>query len=325
MMYNLYRFFQSFILSFRFSALCCIVFYCLSTITIAQPNDTFLNKMQQNFTNRKEDPLCAHAQVVWEAATQGYALRQNQRDSEARTVFVQIQAELERKMIEELLSQKGAKAVWIIHTPLIATPVVTEGAISPGLVSASVLADKDQTRVINSLDRAHLIRRFLAAGGTLIIAFSADHREGKEGRTKEQIAIYEKLKKQYFKQLIEFPIASTHFPQGNYPLDKIGATYFLQTAQGTFEATNRGLQINDARDNATWGLWLQDRQNPNPHVIKRLSEVMGFLEQAGLSDVITQHFAAFNMLPEETMGIFSRYVPQTKSNWKEYNARKPSD
>lgn len=300
-MYNLYRS-QRFLKAIFHSALC---FAMIFSVSIAKAHEIapFLTKTDQSIAARAENGLISpSAYALWqEAFSQGTVLRHNQKDKDARTAFVEIQAELEQQMIRAI-AQKDTKALWIIHTPLIATPVVTEGLISEGLVSTSILQETDRTRVSTSLERSKLMRLFLNRGGFLIVAYAASQREGEKGRTPSQIAIFEKLKKQYPKQLIEFPIASSHFSEGNYPLDKIGATYFLREPHGKFEMTNRGLQINDARDNATWGLWIN---HPDFDISSRLNEVMLFLEQAGLREQISLHCQEHHISPKEILSFFS--------------------
>lgn len=289
-MYNLYRSCLFFLRLFRALPLCVSIFV-VPSMALSQAQGSFLNRVHQEIVDHKGAPLLSPPTIaLWqEAFSRGVVLRHHQQDKTARTAFVEIQAELERQMIKAL-SQKGTKAVWIFHTPLIATPVVTEGAMSEGLVSSAILKEQDSDRIKTALDRAKLIRLFLNKGGIIVIAYAKQERLQ---RTPSQIAIFEALKKQYPKQLIDFPIATKHFVDGQYPLDKIGATYFLQEPQGMVEITNRGLQINDAQNDATWGLWLHEREHPHSTVSKRLTEVLSFLEQAGLREKLNSEDALF--------------------------------
>lgn len=288
-MYNLYRSCLFFLRLFRALPLCVSIFV-VPSMALSQSQGSFFKRVDQEIAGHKGAPLLSPSTIaLWqEAFSRGVVLRHHQQDKTARTTFVEIQAELERQMIKTL-SHKGTKALWILHTPSIATPVVTEGGLSEGLVSPAILKEKDSDRLKTALDRAKLIRLFLNKGGIVVIAYAQDNLQ----RTPSQIAIFEALKKQYPKQLIDFPIAMKHFVDGKYPLDKIGATYFLQEAQGVVEITNRGLQISDARNDATWGLWLQERQQPHSTVSKRLSEVLSFLEQAGLREKLKSEDALF--------------------------------
>src|SRR5207237_1072977 len=109
----------------------------------------------------------------------------------------------------------------------------------------------------------------------------------KTGRTAEQVAVFEKLKAQYPRQLIDFPIDPKDLPGGKFPKDKIGATYFMHYPNGeVIEMTNLGVQIKEAHDGATWGVWQHKRSDPRPEVTKRVYEIVQFLEQANIREVI---------------------------------------
>lgn len=271
----------------------------------ANEKGSFLSQANQNFNHASSPLLSPSTMALWhEAFSQGYVLRKNQSDKEARPVFVALQAQLEGQMIQAM-SPKGTKALWIIHTPLVATPLVTEGALSEHLASAEILAEDPSQRLITSLERAKLIRLFLNRGGFLIVAYSGVKQDAKSGRTPSQLAIYEKLKQQYPSQIIDFPISAEHFSERNYPLDKIGATYFFQYPHGKFEMTNCGFQLNDVRNNATWGVWLHEKQHPNPVVTQRLNEVLAFLNQAGLREKIQQHSQEHQLSKKELISFFN--------------------
>ena len=249
-------------------------------------------------------PFDKSTQAVWQTlSSQGYAKMSGKSDKEARTIFVTLQAYLEASMTDTPFE----KGIWIIHTPLIATPVVTNGQLSEGLVAPEILKDPDTTRVDVALKRADIIRTFLKKGGTLIIAHAANQREGSLGRTPEQIRIFEKLKKEYPKQLIEFGINPKLLLNQEFPRDKIGATYFMERqGSDTLEITQRGVQIHDAKP-GTWGIWQQTREKPIALVTKQIQEIMQFLDKAGLHEKLIQHAQQHGLSPDQFFSLLTPY------------------
>ena len=286
--------------------------------------------------------------VVVEIKSKGYAIRKEMADKQARSVFVQIQASSERIAVDEVaktttsdeVARKAyvqlqsatekaitdrlhavntlgrmARSVWIIHTPTIATPCVTNGIPTPNLLAEDIM--KDEARKNLTLSRATIIRDYLQAGGVLIVAYDSAH-EG--GRTPEQRDIYQKLIAQYPQQIIDFPIdintkqAKLELATPDYPLDLIGATYLLEdTHHQTFEMTNLGVQANDPRlkdpdNNATWGVWMQNRSQPIPEVTQRMGVVFDFLQKAGLNQVLHNHAKQHNINTDEYARLLSRYM-----------------
>jgi hypothetical protein len=205
---------------------------------------------------------------------------------------------------------------------VIATPCVTEGKPSPQLLANEIL--QDETRRNLTLMRATIIRDYLRAGGVLIVAYNKAERQEilddakkvvQKGRTAEQVAIFEKLKAEYPKQVIDFPMdlkahqARLKFSDQNYPIDMIGATYIMEdTAGDIFEMTNLGVQANEPRKDATWGVWTQTRSHEIPDVRKRMGKVMQFLQNAGLNQVLCEHAEHHKINPDQFAGLLSRYI-----------------
>ncbi len=355
---------------------------------------TLLEELQ-NFTTSvfsterlvPEEPVRESGKVVMaEIKSKGFAIRKNQLDKQARSVFVTIQASAERKAVDDVAkattdapkqlpevkvekplespasnavgsdevvrkayvslqtaSEKAivdrisavkalgriAKSIWIIHTPTIATPCVTEGTVTPSLLAEEIM--KDETRKALTLSRASIVRDYLKAGGVLVVAYDKDQREEKldaankvivAGRTPKQIEIFEQLKKEFPAQIIDFPMGINEKkaqlglkdPQNpdkfaTYPDDMIGATYLIEDTYGQrFEMTNLGVQANNPHDDATWGVWMQNRSNSVPEVTQRMSKVLSFLEKAGLNQALDKHAQQYKINPDDFAPLFSRYL-----------------
>lgn len=214
-------------------------------------------QVKSPFSGIRVDLKQSKTQALWDQVQkQGWVLVEGMPDQETRPYFTQIQFQSELAMLNRLEKSAGkAKAIWIIHTPLMATPLVT--AESPGTIT-----------------RASIMRRFLENGGIIIAAYSL---QDNSKRTDVERATFSQLKSSFPTQLIDLPI------EGKYPLDKIGATYFFQDELGEiFEMTNLGTQVNDQDRNATWGLWFQERNHAQSAVTARIQLIMHFLQQAKL-------------------------------------------
>ncbi len=237
-----------------------------------------------------------------------------------------VQAAVKRKITERLSATKDekiAKSIWIIHTPTIATPCVTVGSPTPQLLAEEIMNNP----VLKSLtlSRANIIRDYLKAGGILIVAYDKAQRQEvidpatkaivAKGRTADQVAIFEQLKAAYPKQIIDFPIdlkskqEKLKLATASYPLDMIGATYLMEDTFGKkFEMTNLGVQANDPRNDATWGVWMQNRSEAVPEVTQRMAIVFSFLQNAGLNQVLNTHAQRFGIDPDEFSPLLSRYM-----------------
>lgn len=297
----------------------------MSSFALQAKEISFLQQLKQNYLEegkKADEKLSPSHLFLQELLKQGSATRTGT-DKEMRAIFLPLQALMEQEMIKSLSAAQPAKlsafsenirSIWIIHAALMATPLVTEGQLSEKLVSPAVLADPNKERIQTSLKRAALMRAYLAQGGILITAYPADKRAGPHGRTPEQIAIFEKLKKQYPQQLIEFPIPVDALPQGQYPPEKIGATYIMQEPSGhVFELTNQGTQIADAPDGVKWSVWLQERHLPDPKTTQRLCQMMHFLEKAGLQEVIQQHAVQYGQNPQAYFVLLAPYLANQKN------------
>ncbi|MCS5709967.1 hypothetical protein [Candidatus Berkiella aquae] len=246
-------------------------------------------------------------------------------DKVIRKAYVELQTVSEKVIVDRLNAVKDlgriAKSIWIIHTPMIATPCVTDGTPTPKLVAEEII--KDDARRNLTLSRAAIIRDYLAAGGVLITAYDGAQREEKlaedgtvvsSGRTKVQIEIFEKLKEQFPTQIIDFPMdlktrqAKLGLNAAVYPDEMIGATYLIEDTYGQrFEMTNQGVQAIQPRDDAQWGVWMQNRSHPVLEVSKRMAKVCGFLQNAGLNQVLAEHALKHNINQDDFAPLLNRY------------------
>lgn len=224
-------------------------------------------------------------------------------DDSMRESFVGLQQSSENKMVQHIISEKKlgklAQSIWIIHTPTVATPCVSDGTPTPNLMTDEIMSDEKRKAL--TLSRANIIRDYLEAGGVLIVAYDATQ---VKQRNQQQLDIYEKLKLQYPKQIIDFPMQL----QTTYPDEMIGATYIIQDTDSKFEMTNLGVQANATRDDATWGVWMHNRQTAVLEVTQRMCKVLSFLNTAGLNQVLANHAYKHNIDPDEFAGLLSRYI-----------------
>lgn len=240
-------------------------------------------------------------------------------DVVARQAYVSLQTASEKHIVNRISAAKDlgriAKSIWVIHTPMIATPCVTNGEPTPKLLAEEIMQDEARRKL--TLSRAEIIRDYLQAGGILLVAYNAAEREEQfneknevvvPGRTKAQIAIYEKLRTEYPKQIIDFPM-TLRAENGKYPDDMIGATYLVEDTFGkVLEMTNRGVQANTPHDDAQWGVWMHNRQQAVPEVSQRMAKVFSFLKRNGLAQVFDEHARKYNIESDEYAKLLSRYV-----------------
>ena len=282
-------------LSSQFILACLLAFW----FTLATANNPlFLQKIYQDPPYFSDTALHETFKNIWqEIISEGASVREGLPDSQARPLYSGIQAHIEKQMT----ATEFAKSVWIFHTPLISMAAITEDTLKLPPMEFSDLSTR-------TVWRAHNLREYLSKGGTVVIAYVANRREGQFGRTKAQLAVFEKLKTKHPKQIIEFAISPSYLPNGYFPQEKIGATYFMQTTKGeTFEMTNRGVQIQDARDGAHWGIWLQMREMPKAQTTKQIQDIMQFLEQAGLHEAISTHAQQQGLAPDTLFSLLGPY------------------
>lgn len=238
-------------------------------------------------------------------------------DTVARQAYISLQAASEKAITDRISAAKSlgriAKSIWVIHTPVIATPCVTDGNPTPNLLAEEIMQDDARRKL--TLSRAEIIRDYLKAGGVLVVAYNGQEREeildaqGKvisPGRTKAQVAIYEALRKEYPAQIIDFPM---DLKKEAYPDDMIGATYLVEDTYGQrFEMTNRGVQANKPHDDAEWGVWMHNRSQSVPEVTQRMGNVFSFLQKAGFNAVLDRHAREHKINQDDYAPLLSRYI-----------------
>lgn len=222
-----------------------------------------------------------------------------------------------------------AHSIMIIHTPTPATPLILPGQTSStakvdsssvsslqDFMSPDVLKDKERLEV--TLKRQNILRDYLAAGGIIVVAY-----EGKR-RGARPLEEYEQLMAAYPAQIIDFPIDDAYLMKKEdgsyqYPLDKIGATYLLSDRAGHIcDISNRGVQANDPRQDASWSLAIQDRVAPKPAANAVVAEAMDFLEEAGLVARLKRHFEKNNMDLDKYADLLGPYLNLKASAYQKH-------
>ncbi len=253
-------------------------------------------------TGISDPTLNQTAQTLWqEVIVNGYATRVGKTDKEVRTPFSALQCHIENRIVESIDKgdPKAIVPLWVMHTHAIATPLVTEGGLDKQLVSSDVANDKDTTRLNIASQRSKTLRSYLEKGGILLVVYQ-DTPNHDGGRTKAQKRIYDKLKKRYASQIIDFPVA-------NFPQNLTGATYLVPQKGGVFEMTNRGAQIQHDGKDITWGVWIQEREHAKPMVTQQIQTVFQFLDQAGLQQKLADHAKLNGRAPETFFALGKHY------------------
>lgn len=174
-------------------------------------------------------------------------------DLQMRPIFVGLQAAIEQTLTRLLATGEIAWAHGIIHTPTPATPCCMEAQVSPGLIDPQIEADPD--RLATVVSRASIVRSYLAAGGTLTIAYPA---AGIEQRSPEQRSIYKQLLESYPDHAYNLPLLCEELD-----FDAIGATYIFEDGQKErFLFSIRAPQANAPSDEQLWVLWFGSVEEP---------------------------------------------------------------
>ncbi|PWU14858.1 MAG: hypothetical protein C5B45_03665 [Chlamydiae bacterium] len=194
-------------------------------------------------------------------------------DKKERPYYVTLQAIVEHVLAHDLnkniKSLKGA-----ILTPMPATPLCTEGQISPGLINPDM--KDDPRRLLTVESRPTIIRNYLYKGGELDICYP---RKGIDERTEDQRKIYQEAKEKY-PSLSDHPLDCKEVRN-----DLIGAFYlFKDDNEKEFGFAIKATQANDAPEIGSFGLWF-DKSDPSTATGVRISEMEKFIDNPNSSSL----------------------------------------
>lgn len=198
----------------------------------------------------------------WNAlATQG-VIEVTDTDAKVRPAFVALQA-----IVEDVFSKELGKSVksltGVIHTPMPATPLCTQGEISPELVSSEVAADPLRAFTVKA--RVTILRDYLHLGGTLYVAYP---REGAKKRTEGQLNIYKTELAKYETRLFDRPLDMPEMDA-----ETVGAFYIVENQEGKkYAFAIKMTQATSPQDMGSFGLWFG--QKDSSPIAKRIESVM---------------------------------------------------
>ena len=188
-------------------------------------------------------------------------------DKRERPYYVTLQAIVEHVLAydlnKEIRALRGA-----ILTPMPATPLCTEGQISPGLINPDM--KDDPRRLLTVESRSTIIRDYLYKGGALDVCYP---RKGIDERSKEQQEIYQKAKEEY-SSLSDYPLDCEKVRN-----DLIGAFYlFKNDKDEEFGFAIKATQANDAPEIGNFGLWF-DKAGSSTATGIRVLEMEKFIKE----------------------------------------------
>jgi hypothetical protein len=200
----------------------------------------------------------------WHELVQNGVLEVTGTDEEVRPYFVALQGIVEHVLALEL--NKEVKAlVGVIHTPMPATPLCTDGSISNDLVDPSVT---DPYRLFTVKLRASIIRTYLGKCADLYICYP---RDGLSRRKPEQQKIYHQELENHSSHLFDRPLDCQSIDS-----DLIGAFYLFTNKQGkTFAFAIKMTQVNNPQDIGNFSLWFGELDHPA--IKDRVTKVKEFI------------------------------------------------
>ncbi len=235
------------------------------------------NKVKQTIENSSNVPglkseefssLRLGIAECWEELVEKGVLEVTATDKDVRPYFVALQGIIEHVLAHEL--NKSVKSLTgVIHTPMPATPLCTEGNVSKELVDSSI--EEDPLRLFTVKARTTIIRDYLFQGGDLYIVYP---KEGINKRNESQQQIYKKELENYPTHLFDYPLDCT-----SIDTDLIGAFYLFKSAEGkTFAFAIKMTQANSPQDLGSFGLWFGE-VNKSP-IQNRISSVLDLLKHS---------------------------------------------
>ena len=187
-------------------------------------------------------------------------------DKAVRPYFVALQGIVEHVLAYELGKSVNSLSA-VIHTPMPATPLCTEGNISEELVDSSIA--KDPLRLLTVKARTTIIRDYLFQGGDLYVLYP---KAGLAKRTETQQQIYRTELNRYPTHLFDRPLDCESIKD-----ELIGACYLFKNSEGkTFAFAIKITQANDPQNLGNFGLWFGEFDRASP-VYSRVSNVLNNL------------------------------------------------
>lgn len=166
-------------------------------------------------------------------------------DKEIRPYFVALQGIVEHVLAHEL-NNNVKSLIGVIHTPMPATPLCTEGSVSKELVDPTI--EDDPLRLFTVKARTTIIRDYLFQGGDLYIVYPEN---GINKRTELQQQIYKRELDNYALHLFDCPLSCASMEN-----DLIGAFYLFKDNSGkVFGFAIKMAQANNPQEVGNFGLW----------------------------------------------------------------------
>lgn len=221
-----------------------------------------------NLSDKLENLKPGLIELFDELDQRGFVVKQLD-DQIVRPYFVSLQGIIEQNLAYAL--QKGTikNVVGLIHTPMPATPLCTQGDISEKLVDSSLL--QDEQRLFTVRARANIIRDFLDLGGFLYVVYPQG---GLGARTVEQQNVYKALLQKYQGKLFDYELKTI----SSMDPDLVGASYLFEDCEGDFYLFSiQAYQANAPTNEGTWSMWYG--KTSNPKIAARLARLREFLRE----------------------------------------------
>jgi hypothetical protein len=209
----------------------------------------------------------------WEELLKAGVLEVTATDKDTRPIFVALQG-----IFEHILSNELNKSIQslsgVIFTPMPATPLCTDGGITPNLVAPSV--ESDPLRAFTVTARTVILRKFLALGGDLYVVYP---KEGMAKRTEDQQKVYKKELETYPTHLFDRPLEVDAIDN-----ELIGALYLFKHEGKKFAFAIKMSQANSPQDMGSFGLWFGEADKGT--VAERVTKVMEVIAKATSQSVV---------------------------------------
>lgn len=186
-------------------------------------------------------------------------------DAKIRPIFAGLQGIIEYVLATEL-HHTIESLVGVIHTPMPATPLCSNGALSEELVAPSIASDP--FRFFSVKMRSAVIRKYLEQGGSLYMVYP---KEGLNKRTLEQRGIYERELAAHSTKLFDCPLECASIDD-----ELIGAFYlFTDRSDQVFAFAIMMDQASNPREVKNFRLWFG--RIDHPAIADRISTVHQFI------------------------------------------------